>query len=166
MPAFIQEKDFADGVDKPLTFKETKDRRRTFMGALRIKKKRFLNRKELSSFEVESLYELKETKSPLIARKGFIKNVSPSGCLLEFHRDEIQDPRARGSLNWSFLLGTRVSFMISLMYLEIRGKVTRTRFVGGKTFEIGITLVDEETENWRQCFFDSLSDLSVIKEKS
>ena len=123
------------------------------MGALKIKNRRFSGRKELPFFDVSSVYIFKGEKEWPIAYKGFIKNISPSGCLLQFHRDQIQDPKARGSLNWSFLLGQKISFIISLMELEIRGKITRTRFVGEKTFEMVVTLVDEETETWRQCFF-------------
>lgn len=114
------------------------------------------NRRDISPIEVSQVSSLDNLAK--ISRGGRVVDASINGFLLELQRDELVPKALRDTLTLDSLIGTRIYLHLSPMDLEISGKISRTKLVGNKTFEIAIDFSEDAPEYWRECLIDLLPE--------
>ena len=116
--------------------------------------KRYFDRQELDPLAIQGLISISDLTP--IADGGYLVEASVSGFRLEVHRDELCDPKLRDHLTLEDIVGCQVSIFIPAMDLDITGLITRTKYRGDGTFEIGIDYTSDAPEYWRECLCDLL----------
>lgn len=124
---------------------------------------RVSRRKSLDPIHIESLTSLDHFS--LLARTGRIVDASATGFLLHVHRKDLVPKVLRDNLSIDCILNERVKMSISEMNLEIDGKITRTRLIGNKTFEIAIDFSETAPEYWRECLLELLPSVGEFTDE-
>lgn len=116
--------------------------------------KRYFDRKDLEPLAIQGLISISDLTP--IADGGILVEASISGFRLEICRDDLCDPLLKENLTIENIEGLQVSIFIPAMDLDITGLVTRTKYKGDNTFEIGIDYTSDAPEYWRECLCDLL----------
>ena len=120
------------------------------MGAER----RVAERKLVDGISISDLTSLNSFM--VIARHGHIRDASTSGFLLEVSRTDLIPKDLKENLTLQSIVGQQVVLYLPQMNLDLDGTVTRSRHMGGGTFEIAIQFSEDVPEYWRQCLIDLL----------
>ena len=115
---------------------------------------RISKRKALDPIHIDSLTSLDHFS--LLARRGRIVDASATGFLLHIKHKDLVPKVLRENLSIDCIVNEHVKLSITEMNLEIDGKVTRTRLIGNKTFEIAVDFSDAAPEYWRECLLELL----------
>jgi hypothetical protein len=91
-----------------------------------------------------------------IARHAEIIEASTSGFLLIVKREDLVPASLRRNLSLERIHGTKVLLHLPQMNLEISGRISRSRLLGKRGFEIGIDYTEDSPEYWRECLLDLL----------
>lgn len=91
-----------------------------------------------------------------LAKAGEIIEASITGFKLTIQREDFIPKELRQTLTIDALVGARVLLYLPQMNLEIAGKVTRTKLIGKKGYELGVDFSDDAPEYWRECLLDLL----------
>jgi hypothetical protein len=118
------------------------------------KERRFALRREIQPLEVSSITTMDSLAT--IANKAFIVEASTNGFLLQIARNDLVPDSLRESLTLDALVGNHVVIHIRQMNLEVAGRVSRSRLIGKKSYEIGIDYTEDAPEYWRECLLDLL----------
>ncbi len=125
-------------------------------------KLRDAERKELGRLPVSDITAI--DNFALLVREAFIVDISAKGLLLQIHRDHIVPKTLRGGINLDDLIGEHIMISIDIMDLDIDGFVTRTKYAGNNTFEIGIDYSQGTPEYWRECLVDLMPSTGDLNE--
>lgn len=117
-------------------------------------KRRVAPRREITPLEVSSVSSLENLAK--IARYAEIIEASITGFLLIIKREDLIPAALRKNLNLDDILGQKILLHLPQMNIEISGKITRTKLLGKKGFEIGIDYTEDAPEYWRECLVDLL----------
>jgi hypothetical protein len=119
-------------------------------------------RKTVSPLSLDTIADL-ETLTK-IARGGIIIDASASGLLIRLRREDLIPTILRTALSLDALINTELSIHIHSMNLEITGTVKRTKLVGKRSFEVGVTFSDGAPLYWRECLVDLLPSPEEMEE--
>lgn len=116
--------------------------------------RRLNNRKEVYPLTISSLAVMDGLAK--IVRNATIVNASSRGMLIHIDRADLIPRSLRNSLTLDPLVGDMVVLRIEEMNLEISGKITRTKLLGKKGFEVALDYSEESPQYWRDCLMDLL----------
>jgi hypothetical protein len=119
-------------------------------------------RKELRPLEISKMSSLENLMK--ISSGGQLVEASISGFKITIARDQLIPIQLRKDLSLDSLVGMNVLIHLMDLNLEVSGRVTRTRFVGKKSFELGIDYSDDAPEYWRECLVDLLPRPGELEE--
>lgn len=125
-------------------------------------KVRVAERKQVEAISVSEVTSL--TNYQVIARQASIVDASTSGFRLAIDRKDLVPQDLRDHLTLDQLLGQQVAMFLPQMNLDLDGRVSRTKHVGGGLFEIAIEFSDEVPDYWRECLVDLLPGPGEINE--
>jgi len=111
-------------------------------------------RREITPLAVSSMSSLESLVK--IARHAEIIEASTSGFLLIVKREDLVPASLRRNLSLERIHGTKVLLHLPQMNLEISGRISRSRLLGKRGFEIGIDYTEDSPEYWRECLLDLL----------
>ena len=111
-------------------------------------------RREVDPIEISEVMSL--TKRKCIADFGALVQASSSGFLILIQRKHIVEKELKANLDLSGLVGDQIILVLPQMNLEISGRITRTKYLGKKGFEIAVDYSDDAPEYWRECLVDLL----------
>lgn len=117
-------------------------------------KAREASRKDLAQIPVTDITAI--DNFALIARYAHIVDISPIGLQLQITRENLIPRSLRTSMNIDEIIGEHIMISIDIMDLDIDGIITRTRYIGDNTFEIGVDYSQGSPEYWRECLVDLL----------
>ena len=76
--------------------------------------------------------------------------------LLHIRREDLIPRSLKNTLTLDSLIGDLVIIRIEEMNLELSGKISRTKLLGKKGFELALDYTNDAPEYWRDCLMDLL----------
>lgn len=119
-----------------------------------MSEKRVAHRHNINPLEIHGMISISNLTP--ICDFGTITEASSSGFKLIVKRDDFCTNELRASMDIDSIKNLEISLYIPIMDLDITGKVTRTKYVSNKEFEIGIDYTQDAPEYWRECLCDLL----------
>lgn len=116
--------------------------------------KRISSRYNIEPLEIHGMISIANLTP--ICDFGHITEASSSGFKLIVKRDDFCQKEHKSTMNLDALKEAEVSLYIPIMDLDITGKITRTKYISNKEFEIGIDYTSDAPEYWRECLCDLL----------
>ena len=97
----------------------------------------------------------------LIAKQGYLVDVSSAGFILILSRKNLAHDHLRGHLTLDSIVGHDIVLYLPQMNLDLDGTVTRTTYQGRGTFEVCIEFGPEVPEYWKECLIDLLPSTEI-----
>ncbi len=116
--------------------------------------RRVTHRKEVYPLKISSM-SVMDSMAKLV-RNGTIVNASAHGMLLHIRREDLIPRSLKNSLTLDSLMGDLVIIRIEEMNLELSGKISRTKLLGKKGFELALDYTNDAPQYWRDCLMDLL----------
>ncbi len=92
----------------------------------------------------------------ILIKKAVICEVTPKGFTLLLNYRDLVSKSLKAKLHLQTLYHKNIHIYLPDMEMDLEGRVTGTRHVGGGNFEVYIEFLPVEPVYWRKCLFDLL----------